>query len=85
MAVIGLWICRGTERQRLQQPDTSTQQVLFMEGADMDWDSSLPEAQERRSRRNEEFTPHNRRVADGGWEAAINHVAAGVEWAPDPP
>ena len=47
MAVIGLWICRGTERQRTQQPGTSIQQVLFMDGEEgMDWDSS-PEDQER--------------------------------------
>ena len=76
---------RGTERQRTQQPDTSIQQVLFMDGEEgLGWDSSQ-EDQERRPRREEEFTPHDRRSADSGWGAAISHVAAGVEWAPDPP
>ena len=85
MAVIGLWICQGTERQRTQQPDTSIQQVLFMDGEEGVGGDSSPERQERRPRREEESMPWNHRVVDGGWGAAISHVAAGVEWAPDPP
>ena len=85
MALIGLLKCRGTERQRMQQPDTSIQQVLLMEGEDIVWESSASEPHERRSRSGAELIPCNCRVAEGRYGAAISHVAVGAEWAPDPP
>ena len=85
MAVIGLWMCRGTERQRMQHSDISIQQILFpdMEG---ECESSSPnEDYNSQARVRAGRAMRDRPVADGGWGAAISHSAVGIEWAPDPP
>lgn len=85
MSVIGLWICRGAERQRLQQSENIIQQALLFD--DEGVQGELPEYQGRDYQTESwiELSPRNRPVAEGGWGTAISHLAVGVEWAPDPP
>ena len=85
MGVIGFWMCLGEGRQRYRQPETSLLQILFPAGEDVNWDGYPSEFIDSQSSRRAGLAPRNRPLADGGWGAAISHLALGVEWAPDPP
>ena len=71
-------------RQRYRQPETSLLQILSSAGDNVNWDGYPSEFIESQSSRRAGLAPRNRPVADGGWGAAISHLAQGVEWAPDP-
>ena len=85
MTVIGLWMYRSERCHRYRHPEKILQQILFSEGGGGNRAKSPSENDESQSSRGAGFTLRNRRVADGGWGAAISHLAAGVEWDPDPP
>ena len=85
MGVIGFWIRLGEERQRYRRTETSLLKIPFPAGEDVNWDDYPSEFIESQSSRRAGLAPRNRPMADGGWGAAISHLAHGVEWAPDPP
>ena len=85
MAVIGLWMCRGAERQRTRLLDISIQQILFPDMEDASVNSSPNEEYELQTRIRAGRAMRDRPVADGGWGAAISHSAVWIEWAPGPP
>ena len=85
MGVIRFWIRLGEGRQRYRQTARSLLKILFPAGEDVNRDVNHSEFIDSQSSRRAGLAPRNRPVADGGWGAAISHLAHGVEWAPDPP
>ena len=83
MAVIGLWTCRGVQRQSIMMKGESLQQIVFEDGDSQD--SAMQD-----DYRDHLATAHNsglrnRPVAPGGLGEAISRMVVGIDYAPDPP
>ena len=82
LAIIGLWMCRGSERQQIQVKNENIQQILFDEGISQE---SRQEDHNVYQDTSNKQGFRNRPVAPGGMGASISRMIIGIEYAPDPP